>query len=252
MQDDRTWVQRYFVQDNVWAGDGAPIFLALGGESPSSDTMVTGRAMTMYATKHKALQVGIEHRYYGESQPFEQLTTENLKWLSSQQALADAAALIKYIKKAYNAPNSPVITFGCSYSGALSAFFRLKYPHITLGSVASSAPVEAMLDFHQYLEVVDKSLTYFSGAECSATIASATQTIQQKLTSASGRSELAAKFKVCDALEADLDISTFMQNLMGNWQGLVQYVSMTFGILILLRFSVFTFDLTIFLLKHCL
>lgn len=224
-QDDRTFTQRYWVEDRYWSGasSNGPIFLQLGGEGPESSGIVTGYAMSMYAAKHKALQVGIEHRYYGNSQPFATLATDNLQWLSSQQALADAAELILAVREQYKAYNSPIITFGCSYSGALAAFFRIKYPHITLASVASSAPVEAVLDFHMYLEVVDKSLTYWSGPACDATIASATQTIQQKLTTAGGRSEMQSKFKVCKPLDAELDRATFMQNLMGNWQGIVQY-----------------------------
>jgi hypothetical protein len=43
-------------------------------------------------------------------------------------------------------------------TGALAAWFRLKYPHVTYASVASSAPVEATLDFFEYLDVVDQSL----------------------------------------------------------------------------------------------
>ena len=39
------------------------------------------------------------------------------------------------------AEKCPVIVFGCSYAGQLAAYFRLKYPHITIGAVGSSAPV---------------------------------------------------------------------------------------------------------------
>lgn len=52
-----------------------------------------------------------------------------------------------------NAPNSHIVSFGGSYPGNLAAWFRLKYPHLTLGSVASSAPVRAVMDFHAYMEV---------------------------------------------------------------------------------------------------
>jgi len=224
-QDDRTWSQRYWVEEAYWSGAaaGGPIFLQLGGEGGENSRIVTSMQMSVYAQTHRALQVGIEHRYYGKSQPRPDLSTDNLQWLSSEQALADAAELILAVRDKYKAYNSPIITFGCSYSGALAAFFRLKYPHVTMGSVASSAPVEAVLDFYDYLDTVDKSLSYFVGPQCDAVIAQATQTIQQKLQSESGTREMAQKFRVCGQLNGKKDVSTFMQNLMGNWQGQVQY-----------------------------
>ena len=45
---------------------------------------------------------------------------------------------------------SPWITVGGSYPGALSAWFRAKYPHLTVAALASSAVVNAITDFWQF------------------------------------------------------------------------------------------------------
>ena len=61
-----------------------------------------------------------EHRYYGTSLPYGNKSFENqyLNYLTSEQALADYAYLIKYIKSSIpDASTSPVIAFGGSYGG---------------------------------------------------------------------------------------------------------------------------------------
>jgi hypothetical protein len=40
--------------------------------------------------------------------------------------------------------HTPFITIGGSYPGALSAWFRYKYPHLTIGAIASSAVIQAI------------------------------------------------------------------------------------------------------------
>jgi hypothetical protein len=50
------------------------------------------------AQAHSAKLISLEHRYYGESQPFTNdeggWSTENLKWLNTSQALADTSLFI--------------------------------------------------------------------------------------------------------------------------------------------------------------
>ena len=83
--------------------------------------------------------------------------------MSSQQALADVAQFIQWMIDTWDGvnENTQFVTFGCSYPGNLAAWFRLKYPQHTSGSVAGSSPVHAVLDFFQYLDVVDESLSMY-------------------------------------------------------------------------------------------
>jgi len=64
--------------------------------------------------------------------------------------LADLAFFIEYVK-IHNwhsvTEQNPWITIGGSYPGAMSAWFRYKYPHLTVGALASSAVVQAIPNF---------------------------------------------------------------------------------------------------------
>jgi len=223
LQDTRTWKQRYFIDTSYWNGQG-PIFFQVGGEGAISDADIELLQMNNYGQTYGALLVALEHRFYGKSQPFPgDLSTPNLNYLTSQQALADAATFIRWIQDQYNASNSQVITFGCSYPGNLAAWFRLKYPTITAGSVASSAPVQATADMFQYLEVVDRSLANFTGPKCDQLIQQATNQIENLLQTSSGKKQVERNFKTCAPLAGPKDIATLMSNLMGNWMGTVQY-----------------------------
>jgi len=137
--------------------------------------------------------------------------------------MADAAYFITELKKQYNVPYSPVVTFGCSYPGALSAWFRENYPSVTMASVASSSPVQATLDFYGYLDVVNSSLAHFAGEVCDARIQSATNTIQSLLQTSAGKSQIQTLFKTCAPIGSNEDIAVLMSTLMGYFQGIVQY-----------------------------
>lgn len=75
------------------------------------------------------------------------MAVESLRYLSSEQALADLANFISNQTMSRGLSTSKVITFGGSYPGSLSAWFRSKYPHIAHAAVSSSAPIVAVEDF---------------------------------------------------------------------------------------------------------
>ena len=49
--------------------------------------------------------------------------------------------LLTSLRSELAAQSCPVISFGGSYGGTLTTLFRLKYPNIVAGGLASSAPM---------------------------------------------------------------------------------------------------------------
>ncbi|PHU15003.1 putative serine protease EDA2 [Capsicum chinense] len=60
-----------------------------------------GGGAEVLAKKFGAAIVTLKHQYYGKSSPFKSLTTGNLKYLSSKQALFDLAAFRNFYQNAY-------------------------------------------------------------------------------------------------------------------------------------------------------
>lgn len=219
--------QRYWLNKKFWAGSNAPIFVFIGGEGEESCSRL-GPRMYMYelAQQHSALMVNVEHRFYGQSMPTADRSTANLEYLTSDQALADLANMITHVKKELNSPDSRVITVGGSYPGNLAAYFRLKYPSVTHGSIASSAPVTAKVNFFEYMDVVGESIRYFSGSACYDALKEGADTIAQLANQgpgSSGMKTLESDFVTCTPIADQWDLGVFYSNVMGNLQGTVQY-----------------------------
>ncbi|KAF3455139.1 hypothetical protein FNV43_RR05587 [Rhamnella rubrinervis] len=143
-----TFQQRYIMNSKYWGGanTSSPIFVYTGDEASLTGVAAYSGFIVDLASRFNGLLLYIEHRYYGDSVPFGSKeeafqSTERLGFFSSTQALADYAQLITDLKKNTSAENCPVIALGGSYGGMLASWFRLKYPHITIGALASSAPI---------------------------------------------------------------------------------------------------------------
>lgn len=223
----RTFQQRYWYNPNKYQS-GGPIFLMLGGEGPGSSSWVTndGLYMDTLATKYHAVMFEIEHRYYGDSRPTADQSVANLKWLSSRQALEDIAAFIRTMNSVHKWSNPKWIVFGGSYSGALAAWMRQNYPDLVAGAVATSGPVNAKVDFLEYIDVVQTSLRTYS-PQCADNIQTGFVQLQQMMGTAAGRKQLSTTFNLCpafgDAMPSDKDVQNFYDTVMGNFMYTVQY-----------------------------
>merc|ERR1719408_972237 len=130
--------------------------------------------MFVWAEEFRATYILLEHRYYGASSPTADHSAGNLRYLSSRQALADAAHFVR-AQQAQDRAGRPWVIFGCSYSGCLSGWFRMLYPELVRGAYAPSGPVLAQANFTGY------NTQFFdtAGAACSARVEEATAAVAE-------------------------------------------------------------------------
>uniref|UniRef100_A0A7N2M9P5 Lysosomal Pro-X carboxypeptidase n=1 Tax=Quercus lobata TaxID=97700 RepID=A0A7N2M9P5_QUELO len=193
-----TFKQRYVINYRYWGGANAsaPIFAYLGAEFPLDEEFPNIGFLSGNAPRFKALQVYIEHRYYGESVRFGSmkaaLKNESIRgYFNSAQAIADYAAVLLHIKKNLSAENSPIIVIGGSYGGMLAAWFRLKYPHIALGASFFSSNPE-------------------TSESCYKTIQKSWAEIDIVASEPHGLSTLSKRFNTCNELNASSNLEEYL------------------------------------------
>jgi len=220
--ETRTWEQRFWENWENYV-PGGPVFLHIGGEAEASPGWLSYGAWYGWAQEHGAAMMLLEHRFYGQSKPTEDMSRENLKYLSSRQALDDLATFITATNERYNL-TAPWITFGGSYPGSLSAWVRERYPHLVRGAVSSSGPLRAKLDFWEYFQTVADALDT-TGPGCNPAISAAIGTIEFMLQQPDSWAELGEMFHLCLPLDGnnEMDVKTFIEYLMDDLAGVVQY-----------------------------
>eukprot|EP01061_Rhynchopus_euleeides_P015178 TRINITY_DN26000_c0_g1_i1.p1 TRINITY_DN26000_c0_g1~~TRINITY_DN26000_c0_g1_i1.p1 ORF type:complete len:472 (+),score=210.45 TRINITY_DN26000_c0_g1_i1:49-1464(+) len=127
---------------------GGPVFVRMGGEGESGAASCGSNDK-----QYGAAVLSLEHRFYGKSLPLQEegdevppLDARFLKYLSVEQNLEDAKAVVELVKQKLNATKA--IAFGGSYSAAACAWFRQKHPEVVNGCIASSGVVNTILDMH--------------------------------------------------------------------------------------------------------
>lgn len=150
-----TFKQRYWF-DATFYKQGGPVYLLDGGETDGEDRipfLETG-ILRILAEATGGLGLILEHRYYGESFPVANLSTDSLRFLTTEQSLYDSAHFAQTVVvpglEKHNLSDAPWIYYGGSYAGAKSAFARKLFPSVFWGAIASSAVTTAVVDFHDY------------------------------------------------------------------------------------------------------
>ena len=208
------WRQRVLVCQAGWeSAETSSIFFYTGNEGPVDLYANNTGLMWENAAEFKAMLVFAEHRYYGESWPLSgspAASQRHMEYLSSQQALADYAVLLRALvaELGPGGEDVPVIAFGGSYGGVLSAMFRMKYPGAVAGAISASAPLRSfpgqvpIWDSGSYYARVTATASPAGGcpAACVANVRALWAPLFADAETAAGRARLSAAFRTCAPL----------------------------------------------------
>ncbi|XP_062123870.1 putative serine protease K12H4.7 [Drosophila sulfurigaster albostrigata] len=172
--NNKTWQNRILINEHNFV-EGSPIFIYLGGEWRIQPGDIGSVHLADIAKEHKGTILTTEHRFYGESIPIKPLSSENLsKYQNVKQALADVVNVIKVLKEEDKYKDSKVVVQGCSYSATMATWLKKLYPDVIVGSWASSAPLEAKVNFREFMKVVGEAYRELGGDYCYNIIDNAT------------------------------------------------------------------------------
>jgi hypothetical protein len=135
------------------------VFLYLAGEGPiDGDTHLENSLITLMMQKFSGIGIVLENRNYGTSCPYNSSTTDELRYLTTEQVIADFDLFARKVElpgvKDINAPKTPWITYGGSYPGALSAFTIKTYPRTFFGGISSSGVIHGQLEYPQWYDPI--------------------------------------------------------------------------------------------------
>ena len=237
-----TFQLRYWF-DASYYQSGGPIIMLASGEDTGVDRLPylqKGIVHQLIQTTH-GIGVILEHRYYGTSMPTSDLSTENLRFLTTEQALADTAYFAQNVvfkgfeNTQLTASHAPWIAYGGSYAGAFVAFLRTQYPNTffgrllscsitrnpsidyNTGAISSSGVTEAIYDFWNYYSPVAQ----FGPPDCILTTQKLTNVVDNILINMANDGSLISELKSAFGLgnlTYNTDFANVLSDGVGGWQ----------------------------------
>lgn len=145
---------------------------------------------------------------------YRNLSTENLRFLTPSQAVADVAHFVQHIKRSVpGTERSAVLVFGYHYTGSLAAWSRQKYPHLVDAAWASSSPLQSVVNHTDFTVLTGWSWMETGGLSCYARISNGFRELEQMIAN-NEMARLREMFGMCDELpNTEMDAATFFSGL---------------------------------------
>ena len=180
-----TFRQRYYVMDDYWSKPNGPFILSIGGESPlNAPKGLNGDEHRVLAQQNGAAVFSLEHRYFGKSLPFPDLSSEHLRYLNVEQEIEDLASFIRFIQQRVNAEyglpathRNKVLIIGGSYAGMVASHARYVHPELFDVAWSSSGVVDAVYNFSDF----DLQVAVSVGQRCAEVLRRATEEVDAML-----------------------------------------------------------------------
>ncbi|KAF9044514.1 hypothetical protein BDZ89DRAFT_1058999 [Hymenopellis radicata] len=179
--------------------------------------------VSLVAQATTGASIVLEHRFFGQSNPYPDLSEQSLKYLTLQQNIDDMVYLAQNIVLPMEGGDSvgpdkaPWILFGGSYPGAVVNWAGYQRPEIFHAGYASSAVVEAIEDFWQYGDAVRTRMP----ANCSSDFQAVISHVDEVFSSDDDLAIQALKetFGMGNVTYVD-DVANRLSQPMGLWQEL--------------------------------
>ncbi|KAI8965241.1 peptidase S28 [Daldinia sp. FL1419] len=164
---NRIFNQTYWYNATFWKGPGSPVILFTPSEIAATGYMSYLADQTLpgqIAKEVGGAVVLIEHRYWGNSTPYQVQTTKNLQFLNLDQSVVDFVPFAQAVELPFaldarsDASDTPWIWSGGSYSGALGAWIESIAPGTFWATHSGSGPVEAIFDYWQYFDPIQEEM----------------------------------------------------------------------------------------------
>ncbi|KAF9480682.1 hypothetical protein BDN70DRAFT_856398 [Pholiota conissans] len=205
---------------------GGPIILMTPGEvnADSYYGYLTNRTINGLITQQQnGSTIVLEHRFYGLSNPYPDLSVKSLRVHTIQQAIDD----LEYFARNVNLPmpggdavtpdKTPWVLVGGSYAGALTSWTMVNKPSLFAAGYASSAVVQATLNFWAYFEPIRQNMPANCSADVQAVIAFVDKTFSGRNTTAI--QALKDNWGLGNLSHVD-DVAGALRNNLWDWQSL--------------------------------